>query len=249
LTTHLLILALLFSVSGLAGCSSAPPTDSSAPERAIHLTATLISPIDIALEWKDHPPDAAGFIVEFATEPDGEYTIIQFLPSNQTRFLHPELMPQTSFYYRVRAYYGPSSSPVEVTLPERLPGEDHNKDDHSWAYPQTLLEGGQAAKESIRSVNTAAASPTDLKATIKHSRGVLFTWSDRSGDEEGYLLEVKPQGSQEFEVAAVLNPNINSFGLITLPNEKSASFPVRAFYYGKPSNLVHKITGPDRPRS
>ena len=90
---------------------------------------------------------------------------------------------------------------------------------------------------------------TDLKATIMHSRGILFTWSDRSCDEEGYLLEVKPQGSQEFEVAAVLDPNINSFGLITLPNEKRASFRVRAFYYGKPSNLVHEITGPDRQRS
>jgi hypothetical protein len=248
LATHLLTLALIFSIGGLAGCSSAAPKNFSAPERAIHLTATLISPIDIALEWKDHPPNAAGFIVEFATEPDGEYTIIRFLPPNQTRFLHPDLMPQTAFYYRVRACYGPSSSPVEVTMPEPLAGENPDKDSHSWAYPQTLSEGAQAAKESIRGVNTAAA-PTDLKATIMHSRGILFTWSDRSCDEEGYLLEVKPQGSQEFEVAAVLDPNINSFGLITLPNEKRASFRVRAFYYGKPSNLVHEITGLDRQRS
>src|SRR5262249_44576661 len=138
LTTNVLILTLLLFVSGLAGCSAPPRKEATGPEPSIHLTATLISPIDIALDWKRTTTDAAGLIVEFATDPSGEYTIIEFLPPDQTRFLHPKLMPETAFYYRVRTYHGPASNPIEITLPDPPPGEDINKDNHAWAYPQTL---------------------------------------------------------------------------------------------------------------
>ncbi|MFC8081049.1 hypothetical protein ACFUN8_36580, partial [Streptomyces sp. NPDC057307] len=45
--------------------------------------------------------------------------------------------------------------------------------------------------------------------------------------------------------APLLNPDINSFGLITLPEEKRASYRVRAFVYGEQSNVVHLTTGSD----
>jgi hypothetical protein len=54
---------------------------------------------------------------------------------------------------------------------------------------------------------------------------------------------VKPNGSPDFRVAAVLDPNVNAAGLITLPDEKQSSYRVRAFYYGQPANLAHQITG------
>src|SRR5262245_11891452 len=106
LTTNTPILILLLLVGGLAGCSTLRSKETSDGEAAIHLTASLISPSDIALEWKSNATDAAGLIVEFATEPNGDYTIIEFLPPTQTRFTHPELMPETAFYYRIRPYYG-----------------------------------------------------------------------------------------------------------------------------------------------
>src|SRR5262249_53059064 len=152
--------------------------------------------------------------------------------------------------YRVRTYHGPASNPIEITLPDPPPGEDINKDNHAWAYPQTLSEGAKATKQQIRSANAAdAGAPTDLKAAVMHSSGIRFTWTEHASDEEGYLLEVKPQGSSGFSVAAVLDPDINSFGLITLPDEKKASFRVRAFYYGKPSNIAHQTTGPESSRN
>ncbi|MGO4421514.1 fibronectin type III domain-containing protein, partial [Streptomyces sp. MCAF7] len=61
--------------------------------------------------------------------------------------------------------------------------------------------------------------------------------------EQGYLLEDRPQGGDRFRPVAVLDRNINSFGLITLPNEKRATYRVRAFSYGKGSNVVHLKTG------
>lgn len=242
--TNVLPLTLLLLVSGLAaGCSPLQPKVTSESEPAIRLAATLITPTDIALEWSGKTTNAAGLIVEFATEPNGEYTTIQFLPPNQPRFTHPNLLPGTTFYYRVRAYYGPASNQVDLILPEPPPGEDLDKHDHAWIQPQTLPQSARVTKQPIRGANAVGGAPTELTATVMHSSGVRFTWTDHAGDEEGYLLEIKPRGSPEFSVAAVLDPDINSFGIITLPHEKRWSFRVRAFYYGKPSNLAHQTTG------
>jgi hypothetical protein len=238
---------LLLLPAGLAGCSNPPPGAASAAGSATRLSATLVSPTDIALEWKGREADAAGRTVEFATQARGEYTILQFVPVSRTRYTHPDLLPETPFYYRVRPFYGPASGPVEVTLPDGSFDEEAHKGDPEWAAPRTVAPTPDT-KRSIRSASTAAvAAPTGLQATVVDANGIGFTWADHASDEEGYLLEVKPQGSPEFEVAAVLDPDINSFGLVTLPGEKRASYRVRAFYYGKPSNVAHQTTGQERP--
>jgi hypothetical protein len=229
--------------AGLASCAT-PPHKDAAAEPATRLTATLVSPTDIALEWEGGEPDAAGRVVEFATEPDGRYTILQFVPARQTTFAHADLMPETPFYYRVRPFYGPASRPVEVALPTGGFSEKDQAGKHEWAYPRTVPRG-TGTSHSIRAADSASATPTDLSASIVHANGIQFTWADHASDEEGYLLEVKPAGRHEFGAAAVLDPDINSFGLITLPTEKTATYRVRPFYYGKSSNVAHQTTGPD----
>jgi len=80
-----------------------------------------------------------------------------------------------------------------------------------------------------------------------HANGIRFRWTDRATDEEGQLLEARPEGSSEFRVVAVLDPDVNSFGLVTLPHEKRAWYRVRAFAYGPPSGVAHQHTGSGRP--
>jgi hypothetical protein len=239
---------LVAGLAGLAGCSAAgstaPRQDPAGPDPRVRLTATLVSPIDITLTWRGHDPDAAGRIVEFATEPRGRYTILQFVPAWQTTYAHRDLMPETPFYYRVRPVYGPASPPVDVTLPKGDFDENARADD-DWAAPRTV-PGAPATQSPIRGAGAGrSGAPTELHATVMHANGIRFTWTDHASDEEGYLLEVRPAGSQDFGVAAVLDPDVNSFGLVTLPNEKRASFRIRAFYYGKPSNVAHRTTGPE----
>lgn len=245
--TRVRTLTLAIVLTGLAGCSAAaPPQKTVRSEPAIRLSATLVSPTDITLEWNGQDPKAAGRIVEFATEPQGRYTILQFLPPNQTTFTHPDLIPLTPFYYRLRSFYGPASPSVEVSLPKGSFDKKTQNKDHSWLNPRAI-PGGAAVKQSIRDPGTAsAAAPADLRATIMHANGIKFTWTDRAKDEEGYLLEIRPVGDADFRVAAVLDPDITSFGLITLPQEKHSFFRVRAYYYGPPSNIAHQTTGADQ---
>jgi hypothetical protein len=46
-------------------------------------------------------------------------------------------------------------------------------------------------------------------------------------------------------VAAVLDPNVTSSGLMSRPDEKVASYRVRACYHGASSGLAHGATTPD----
>jgi hypothetical protein len=226
--------------AALASCSA--PAAQPLPEPGARLTATLVSPVDITLDWTGDDPGAAGRILEFATDPRGTYTILQFMPLRQLTYKHPDLLPETPFYYRLRPFSGPASAPVEITLPPGDYSEKDQQNDHEWAPPQKIADGG-AVKRPIRLPDAAAAAPTDLTATVMHANGIRFTWTDHASDEDGYLLESKPEGSADYTQVMVLDPDIDSVGLITLPTEKKASYRVRAFYYGKQSNVAHQTTG------
>jgi hypothetical protein len=219
----------------LTGCGAAPAE----PVRGTRLAAALTSPTDIALRWQGTEPDIAGRVVEFATEPSGPWTVLEFTQPDRTTFTHPDLMPETPFYYRVRPFSGPASDWVDVTLPAGPLTDDDAGNDHEWAVPR-VLPGGPPATASART----GGRPTEFTAIVKHANGIAFTWTDNANGEEGYLIEVRPAG-KEVRVAAVVDPNVNATGLVTLPDEKVASYRVRAFHYGQSSNLVNLRTGKD----
>ncbi|MCU1686374.1 MAG: hypothetical protein JWQ81_7113 [Amycolatopsis sp.] len=212
------------------------------------LSATLVSPVDIMLKWQDDDPAAAGHTVEFATgTPGSEYTVLQYVQAGQTMYTHPDLIPQTPFYYRLRPFYGPASAAVEVDLPPGAYDDKAAADDHAWAQPLPV-PSGSVAKQPIRGAGrSTAGAPTEFTATVMDPNGIKFTWTDHASDEDGYLLESKPKGSATYNEVEVLDPNITSVGLTTLPTEKQATYRVRAFYYGKPSNIAHQTTGDAPP--
>jgi hypothetical protein len=206
------------------------------------LSATLTTPTDVTLSWTGTTSGAAGRVVEFATAADGEYTILAFRPATASTYKHPDLIPETTFYYRVRPYFGPASNEVEVALPAGDFGEKEAAADHSWARPQRL-PGPVVARGAIRGDAVAAAVPTGLTAKVMSANGLRFTWTDHASDEEGYLLEARPRGAADFTPIEMLDPDMNSVGIVTLPTEKDAAYRVRAFYFGASSNVVRETTG------
>jgi hypothetical protein len=242
----------------LAGCSRRDPAQTSkasqSPPQTITLTAALLSPTDVKLTWSDPTPNAAGYIVEFATDPKGEFTTLGFLPPDQHEFTHPRLMPETTWYYRVRSYYGPASNEAPVALPDRLSDKDYaarfkRPEDFSWATPRTVPEAGNVARASLRGPEPAKAAPADLKVVLipKTVSGFLLTWSDRSTDEEGYLVEMKSDHDAAFGVRAVVGSGTNSFGYAFEPPERRGTLRVRAFYYGPASNIAQARTEQAHP--
>ncbi len=197
------------------------------------LTSELSSPIDVTLHWR---PEAgvAGQVVEYANAADGDYVVLEFAPPGRNSYRHPDLIPETGFYYRVRPFDGPASATADITLP---PGDEvPETDGHAWAEPR---KGGGGTHP----VSSPEAAPGQFRQEVKHANGILFTWEDRASDEEGYLVEVRPASESDWRVAAQLDPDVTSFGLITLPDEKAATYRVRPFRFGSPSNVTHQRTG------
>ncbi|MGP4013397.1 fibronectin type III domain-containing protein [Streptomyces sp. 4N124] len=85
-----------------------------APEPDQPLQAALTTPTDIDLTWHDDRPGVAGHVLEFATEEDGPYTVLRYLPRQVTAYRHPDLIPHTTFHYRLRSYRGPTSAPARA---------------------------------------------------------------------------------------------------------------------------------------
>jgi hypothetical protein len=247
------IFLLPVMAAALAGCSSPGQRPVSKTDGAIQLSATMPSRFDVVLKWQDPSANCAGHIVEFATESNGPYTILAYWPSDHSTYTHPRLIPDTTFYYRVRPYCGAVSATVDVSLPAGLSDAEYARryavsEDYSWGAPATIPTQTAIARKSIRDAKTATASaPSDLKAVIvpETVSGVHLTWTDHDTDAEGYLIEMKADDSSDWEACAVVPPNINSFGWSLHPPERKGSFRVRAYYLGKPSNLVSERTGPE----
>jgi hypothetical protein len=239
-------------VLALVACDSAP---GEAPSRldgaltgagsAIRLSAQLTGPVNVVLRWTATDTDAAGRSVEYTDQQGGQFVVLQFVAPGVSTYQHQNLMPEANFYYRVRSYFGPASSPVAVDLAPGDYDDSAHENDPNWAAPSTRPQPS-AIRASIRGgVSVAAGAPTDLHATIRDPNGIEFTWTDHATDEDGYLLEVMPAGAADFSVATVLDPDVNTYGLVTLPTEKHAQYRVRAFYFGPSSNVVHETTGKD----
>lgn len=243
---------LVTLVCGLSGCSRSTPPPAEA--EAIRLSARMVSPVDIELEWHDAATDVAGHVLEYTNNPETEdYVPLGFFPPNHTKYIHPQLIPETKFYYRVRPYYGPVSNELDVSLPKELTAEAYAAayalpEDYQWAPPATIPEASNVTKSSVRdTARPVAAAPSHLQADLATNTvsGFKLTWTDHSTDEAGFFLERRREGSSEFLVCALVEPNINSFGWAFEPPEKTGTFRIRAYYYGEPSKTAMLLTGKD----
>ncbi|KUO04959.1 hypothetical protein [Streptomyces caeruleatus] len=172
-------------ILALPACSA----DATDPERP--LRGVLTTPTDIDLDWQDTRPSIAGHVLEFATEESGPYTVLKYLAPQVTSYRHPDLLPHTTFHYRLRSYRGPTARPTRTDLAD----------------------------------------------------GLRFTWTDDSPDEDGFLLEIRKKNSHRYDPVAVVPPDTETTDFVPLPDERHATYRVRAFVLGEQSNEVRLTTG------
>jgi hypothetical protein len=200
------------AVCVVAGCAPAAA-------QGIQLSSELTDD-DVTLTWDGHRSDV---VVEFATEPDGRYTVLGFLPRSEDTYVHPDLLPATTFYYRVRPVDGPASdAATAVPATDRVEGED-------WLVPRTVPDS--------RAAPSPGGEPANLRVESVGVDQLRLTWTDNSSDEAGFLVE--HQVGREFEVVFVVDPDVNYTGLIA---STADTYRVRAFHYGEMSNVVSERT-------
>jgi len=255
------VLLLLTAVSCVSpkphASSSSVAGDGDAFAAPTDLTATLATPVDIDLHWQNHASSPACYFVEFAFErhpQDSDFTMLDAFWPDMTRYRHDQVAPETHFVYRVRPLFGRTSAvigaaPHIATRP--LSGFPRVKGDPS-PTPSAVVEGPLdlsvektlEPKYSVRAARTAAeAAPAGLVATPSFPTAIDLQWQDRASDEDGYLVDISVNPTNDFRLCAVLPPDTTSFRKTGLPAGLKYYFRVRAFFYGKPSNLAEMVSG------
>jgi hypothetical protein len=212
------------------------------------LTASFRDPINIDLRWRNDHPSVRGHLVEYTSNSSEEFVVLGILPVEKTTFAHPDLAPQTKYFYRLRPYMGEASSEVIATT-----GKDSGSPPPgSVEDGEPVIDAADAAtttkKKSLRDPATSAIStPEDLTFSAPSPRSVSLKWRDRANDEDGYLLEAAGP-SEAFYVVAFLPVDTVGFTIPNLPPETACRFRVRAFFYGPSSNVVERLTGDEPAR-
>jgi hypothetical protein len=193
----------------LAGCADPPlsPDDERASLLAdgtltapSNLTAIAVSASQIELAWRDKSSRETGFELRRSTTgPTGTYALLTRTGANVTSYSNIGLIASTQYCYKVRAF--------RVT----------------------------ASKTSYSAFSTAACAttptppspqtpkpPSTLKA-VAEGGWITIRWTDNSGDEEGFIVERSPSGSDSWIVRFTTGPDA--------PYAKEGEPPEQQFCY------------------
>ncbi len=96
----------------------------------------------------------------------GTYTEIKTLSTNITSYSDTGLNPDTTYYYRIRAY---------------------NSFGHS--------DYSNEANATTKPAGTAPSKPLNLTGIANSTSEISLTWTDNSGNEDGFKLERKAEAT------------------------------------------------------
>ncbi len=96
----------------------------------------------------------------------------------------------------------------------------------------TLGESVPSARASATTLAPAPAAPADLAAAATSTTEVALTWSDRSGDEQGFRLERTSDGGGRWVAVATLAPGTAAYTDRNLSPNTAYAYRIRAFNVG-----------------
>ncbi len=99
--------------------------DGSAPDAPSNLSATVLSPSKVRLNWLDNSKSEDGFELLRATNSNGPYAIVTATSNNVSTYLDETVVGRTTYFYKVRAFSGngrsEDSNVFTVTTPNSAP--------------------------------------------------------------------------------------------------------------------------------
>ncbi|NLI55512.1 hypothetical protein GX420_00785, partial [bacterium] len=159
------------------------------PDAPSDLTLEVLSSNEIKLKFTDNSDNEDGFKIE-RKELGGVYTEIKTLLVNINEFID-NVNPNTTYYYRVRAFNTYGFSPYS-----------------------------NEANETTPQAGTPPNAPTDLIASASSCNEVVITFEDNSDNEDGFKIERKIEGGS-YSVIKTLSKNTTNYEDVTVsPNTK-----------------------------
>ena len=152
----------------------------------------------VNLSWADNSSNETGFRIERSAA-GGTYAAIATAAANATSYSDTTVSPATTYTYRVSAANGDVFS----------------------AYSNA------ASATTPSTAPVAPAAPTNLAASAVSSTQVSLTWSDRSDNETGFLIE-RATGGGAFGQIATREAGVTSYPDSTVAANTTYTYRVRA---------------------
>ncbi|GAB3993387.1 hypothetical protein GCM10028807_28480 [Spirosoma daeguense] len=181
----------------VAAKTPAAPTVSK-PKAPTNLVATAINSTQVNLSWTDNATDEVGFNIERSTD-QSNWTTAGDIGSDTKAFTVNNLSPNTKYYFRVFA----------------------------------RNNGGNSDYSNVAEATTQAPTPakpdkpTNLAAVATSSTQINLSWTDASGNEEGFDIERSTDNATWVNPATVA-ANVTTYSVTGLTANTKYYFRVRA---------------------
>ena len=98
-------------------CSYSLSTSGSAPNEPSGLSIPNVTYYDVTLSWIDNSDNETGFEIQRSTTSGSGFTTIHTTSSDVTTYLDETVLPETEYFYQIRAInsYGESDYTPEVS--------------------------------------------------------------------------------------------------------------------------------------
>jgi YD repeat-containing protein len=183
------------------------------------LNGSAESTTEINLTWTDNSDNETGFKMERSSDGGSNFTTISTMGSDVTSYNDTGLSPSTTYTYRLLAY------------------NNYGNSGYSNEADITTQSGG-----------TAPSGPTGLGGTAVSSSQINLTWSDNSGNEDGFKVERSSNGGSTFTEIASVGVNVTGYNDTGLSSSTTYTYRVFAYNtYGNSnySNQINKTTQSD----
>ncbi|MDI6793546.1 MAG: fibronectin type III domain-containing protein [bacterium] len=178
-------------------------TCDTSPNAPSGLNITGVSGEMIALAWTDHSNNEDSFSIERSSLDTSSFTKVGWVASGLSIYEDAGLIPQTQYYYRVRAVVAGCGQVL---------------------YSSYSNSVGAATSE------TPPVAPGPLMITVISDARIDLSWTDNSDDEDTFVLQRSSPDSTSFSQAALLPGNGPSAGTTITYQDISLEHNTKYYY-------------------
>jgi len=171
----------------------------SVPAAPSGLGASATSSSQINLSWADNSTNETGFSIERSTD-GSNFSPLATAAANATSYSNTGLTASTTYYYRVFATNATGSSTASNT----------------------------ASATTQEPPPTPPVAPANLTATAASTSRINLSWTDASGDEDGFKIERSTDGANYAQIGTV-GPNVTTFSNTGLQKNRTYYYRVRSY--------------------
>lgn len=189
------------------------------------LSATALDSMSIELQWTDNSLIEDGFEIERSLDGVSNWVFVTSAPpgngsGGMPTYQDGSLQPETTYYYRVRAF-----------------------------RQNTFSAYSNIASATTQGAPSAPAAPSGLTASAVSEFEIRLDWIDNSSDESGFIIERALDPNGQWSGIDTTGPGATTYSDTTVSPGQAYYYRVRAFNdFGQsaPSNVAGATTSPSQ---